>query len=245
MANFGIIYKVTNVINGKIYIGQTIRDLKIRKTQHINTALANRDNNYFHNAISKYGKNSFRWKMIEYCDSKEELDEMEFHYIKQFNSFEFGYNLTLGGGGMSGYKITEKHRENLSKSHIGYKHTKKQRKKISRALTGRSCSAETRSKLSISKLGDKNPMYGRTGSKNSMYGKSLPEHIQAAKVAAVSEEYIVTFPNGTKKKIKNLAKFCRRYNLNKGNLCSVAHGRRRHHKGYTCKKITQGDSNEY
>lgn len=238
MSSFGIIYKVTNKVNGKIYIGQTIVGLAKRKEGHINDALANRDNNYFHNSISKYGKENFKWQVIEHCDSKEELDEMEFHYIKQFRSFgSGGYNLTLGGGGMLGYKITEEHRHNLSKSHIGYKHTKEQRTKISKSLTGRQVSIKTRQKLSFSKLGNKNPMYGKCGVDSPFYGRTIPKHVQDAKVKSVSKEYIVTFPNGSEKKIKNLSEFCRKYGLNKGNLCSVVYGRREHHKGFKCRHI--------
>jgi len=233
----GVIYKATNKVNGKVYIGQTIVGLAKRKEGHVNDSLANRDNNYFHNAISRYGKDNFTWEVLEKCCSKQELDEMEFHYIKQFDSFENGYNLTLGGGGMLGYKITEEHRENLSKSHMGYKHTKQQRAKISKALTGRSCSVETRKKLSVAKIGSKNPMYGKTGKDSHCYGVSPPKHVHDAKIAAISEEYVITFPDGEEKQIKNLAEFCRKHNLNKGNLCSVAHGRRTHHKGFKCKKI--------
>jgi group I intron endonuclease len=98
-----IIYKVTNTVNGKIYIGQTIRPLDVRKWQHISDRRHNRDFSYFHQALNKYGKESFEWQILEHCDSKEELDEMEFHYIKQYNTFRpGGYNLTTGGDGCVG-----------------------------------------------------------------------------------------------------------------------------------------------
>ena len=56
---YGIIYKVTNKINGKIYIGQTIRTLKQRKECHIGESTRNRKNTVFYRAIRKHKKNNF------------------------------------------------------------------------------------------------------------------------------------------------------------------------------------------
>jgi len=240
-SSFGIIYKVINEYNSKIYIGQTIVGLSKRKEGHINDSLANRDNNYFHNAIRKYGKESFTWEIIEYCESKEELDDMEFHYIKQYNSFDNGYNLTLGGGGMLGYRITKAHRDNLSKSHIGYEHTKEQRAKISKALTGRPCSIETRKKISEGnkKAYKKSPDLRRFGERNGFYGKSLSKEVIANLIDINSAIWEIIYPSGKKEIIKNLSKFCRKYDLSKGTLCSVSNGHRKHHKGFKCKKITK------
>ena len=61
---YGIIYKCTNLINGKIYIGQTIKGLKRRKALHEITADKNRGF-YFHNAIRKYGKENFKLEIID------------------------------------------------------------------------------------------------------------------------------------------------------------------------------------
>jgi len=109
-----IIYKVINRINGKCYIGQTIQILEERKNQHLHNYIKT----YFHNALKKYGEDNFDWEIIEKCDSKNELDEMEFHYIKQYNShiFEGGYNLTWGGEGITGYKHSDE-----TKTKIGNK----------------------------------------------------------------------------------------------------------------------------
>lgn len=236
---FGIIYKATNLINGKVYIGQTTNKLQVRKTSHINDSLAKRDNFVFHNAIRKHDRSNFKWEIVEYCDCKEELDEMEFHYIKQFNSsIPKGYNMTYGGGGMLGYKITEEHRKNLSESHKGYIHTAEQRKKIGEASLGRRHTEETKKRLSKQKLGSKNPMYGKCGKENPRYGISPPKHTIDALVEKISNVWLVIFPDGKEKVIKNLSKFCRDNNLNKGNLCGTAHGHRPHHKGFRCINLT-------
>ena len=71
---YGIIYKVTNLQNGKVYIGQTIRTLNQRRTQHIYDA-RNSCSFYFHNAIRKYGEDSFVWEQIDSAETAEELEQ--------------------------------------------------------------------------------------------------------------------------------------------------------------------------
>jgi hypothetical protein len=94
-----IIYKATNIVNGRCYIGQTIKSLDFRKDKHLYSLRSYKT--YFANALRKYGWDNFTWDTLCKCDNKEELDEMEFHYIKQYNSYmrDDGYNMTLGGDG--------------------------------------------------------------------------------------------------------------------------------------------------
>jgi group I intron endonuclease len=97
---YGIIYKVTNKINGKIYIGLTTRTLKDRKKDHIRKAKYEKGF-YFHNAIRKYGEENFIWKQIDKSTCKSKLSKLEIFYIGKYNSSnrKFGYNSTLGGEG--------------------------------------------------------------------------------------------------------------------------------------------------
>lgn len=231
---YGVVYKATNIVTGKVYVGQTIVGLRARKNKHINDALVDRDNNHFHNSIKKHGKNKFEWEIIDYAESKKELNDLEIHYIKQLKSFEAGYNLTEGGGGMTNYVITEEHRKNLSESHKGYKHTDEQRRKISKALTGRPVSEYTRKLISESNKGK----IGLVGKKNPFYGIGPCKKARDRLVEVSSCLWEVIFPDGTEKVLKNLSAFCREHNLSKGTLCSVSNGYRPHHKGYKCKKIT-------
>ena len=94
-----IIYKATNGINGKSYIGQTIRTLSERKKEHIETALKMRDGkNYFHWAIVEYGEENFKWEVLERSDNQNRLNELEKFYIKYFRTDDnrFGYNGSQG-----------------------------------------------------------------------------------------------------------------------------------------------------
>ena len=92
------IYKTTNLINGKVYIGQHMRNLP----GYLGSGVI------LKYSIAKYGKENFKREVLEYCESKDELNEMEFHYIKQFNSLAPGrYNLTLGGEGCGDVLLAE------------------------------------------------------------------------------------------------------------------------------------------
>jgi group I intron endonuclease len=162
---FGIIYIVINKITKMVYIGQTIKSLSDRKVSHFSEA--KRSGFYFHQALNKYGPENFTWEVLEYCDSKEELDEMEFHYIKQYNSLRpSGYNLTLGGDGTIGLKISEETRAKLSRIRKGRKMTEEARQKlimnhrdfsgcnnpmygVSSPMKGKNHSIETKSKISL------------------------------------------------------------------------------------------------
>lgn len=114
-----IIYKVTNIINGKIYIGQTKQRLPRRRTIHHNEAKSNRSpNSAFHKAIRKYGKKAFEWEVLCECDSFDDMNEKEIFYIKEYDSYvkEHGYNMTYGGDGTLGHKPSEETRKKMSES---------------------------------------------------------------------------------------------------------------------------------
>lgn len=94
----GYIYKVTNKVNGKIYIGQTIQSVKDRWYRHCakkNLSKAEM-NMHIKRAILKYGKKNFTVETLEECDSSL-LNERERYYISYFDSYRNGYNSTEGG----------------------------------------------------------------------------------------------------------------------------------------------------
>lgn len=88
------IYKITNLINGKIYIGQSVHPNK-RFWEHCNHAENNIDNYPIHNAIRKYGKENFLMEILEWI---EDYDRREMELIKTYNSLApNGYNIIEGG----------------------------------------------------------------------------------------------------------------------------------------------------
>lgn len=102
---YGYIYKITNIINNKIYVGLTTKTPEERWKQHVSTAhkLNHKDSKcLFKRAIRKYGQDNFKLEIIDIADSEEELKEKEIYWIKKLKSYAFdddgyGYNSTRGG----------------------------------------------------------------------------------------------------------------------------------------------------
>lgn len=168
-----IIYKTTNLINGKIYIGQDTKN----SINYIGSG------KILKHAIKKYGKVNFRKEIIEYCKTIEELNDKEIYWINFFNSKDpdIGYNISDGGFGCKGFKQTKESIEAIKKNSNsegfkkimrsedtkrkisnGQKNSERKKKlheseeyrmKMSESLKGRIVSTETRKKLSDSLKG--------------------------------------------------------------------------------------------
>lgn len=95
----GKIYKITNKVNGKLYIGQTTQTLKERFQRHCWGVSLN-DKYHFNmaikQAIKKYGKENFTIELIEEVEVGK-LNEREIYWISFYDSYNKGYNCTLGG----------------------------------------------------------------------------------------------------------------------------------------------------
>lgn len=226
---FGIVYKVTNNITGKVYIGQTVRGLTSRRREHLSDTRRKKYVSYFHKAIRKYGEEVFDWDVIEYCYSKEEMDGMEFHYIMQYKSFKpNGYNLTFGGGGVVGYVCSKETRRKKSIAKMGDKNPAKR--------------SEVREKMSRNHAdfsGENNPNYGKPRPEETrrkitrtLTGRYVGEkHVLAKK-------YVIITPEREEFVVHGLVNFCRNYKkvkLSGAHLSNCAVGTRKHNKGYKCR----------
>jgi group I intron endonuclease len=127
-----IVYLITNLINGKQYVGKTTRSLKVRWARHQYEAIRGRKQALYY-AIRKYGAVCFSIEVLEEADLKTEQDMnlCEILYIKFLNTkAPNGYNLTDGGEGTIGREVSLETRNKLSK-----------------ALTGKRASQETKDKM--------------------------------------------------------------------------------------------------
>lgn len=88
----GIIYKCTNLKDGKIYIGQTINGFENRKKRHIRES-KNNSNKNFHVALREFGYDNFKWEIIDTDIPKEDILRVENEYIKKYDSINNGYNM--------------------------------------------------------------------------------------------------------------------------------------------------------
>lgn len=94
------IYCITNLINGKQYVGQTIQTLKVRFAEH-----CRKDKGYIGHAIQKHGKENFIIELLDTAQDINELNEKEIYWIARLNTVQpQGYNLCYGGGVTIGYK---------------------------------------------------------------------------------------------------------------------------------------------
>lgn len=161
-----IIYKTTNLVNNKIYIGKQIRPNK----NYLGSGLILKE------AIKKYGRKNFKKEILETCDDKETLSEREKYWISFYNSRnrEIGYNITVGGDGGStnNHWLNKKHTDEskllISKNHsdvsgannpmFGRQHKDETKKQISETRTSLNIkhTNETKSKMSEKKRGENN-----------------------------------------------------------------------------------------
>lgn len=137
-----LVYKHTNIINNKVYIGQTSKSLKERSG---NNGRHYSHSTYFYSAICKYGWENFVHEILEDNLTLKEAIEKERYYIKLYRSNEtnYGYNLTSGG---------EKQKE----------YSKISKQKMSLAKKGKPLSLEHRKNISRAIMGEHNPNYGKT-----------------------------------------------------------------------------------
>ncbi len=145
------IYKATNKINGKSYIGF---DSNWPKRRKFHERLSQKDDPklHFHRALKKYGIQSFEWEVLFQNEDRDyTLKDREPHFISEHKTFEHGYNMTLGGEGNRGLR---------------FKHTPEAREKIriaqsiNNSMTGRDpwnkgepCKEETKLKISKANKG--------------------------------------------------------------------------------------------
>lgn len=184
-----LIYKATNIINGKIYIGQTSKTLEYRKREHFKQ-VNNNSQLAFHRAIRKYGKESFSWGVIDSANTLEELSQKEMYWISFYNSYILsvdsnGYNMTLGGEGAIGRRHSKETRALMKERKIGVFDGNKN------PMYGKSHSEESRQKISQSLkgkgLGSKNPR-AKTVVQLTLDGEFIAEYDNAKEVAVSMEK---------------------------------------------------------
>ena len=138
------IYKIENLINHKVYIGQS-KDIEARWEEGLKPGHMRSYNDHLLNSVKKYGIENFSKEIIiETWD----MDYWEKFFIKIYNSTDpkFGYNKTIGGQN-TGYGF----------------YSKEVKDKIRQKALGRKVSEETKQKISKSNSGEKNPRYGIKG----------------------------------------------------------------------------------
>lgn len=104
------IYKITNIINQKIYIGCTIKSIDERFQEHKSRSKIAKYKSKLYNSINKYGIENFTIELVIECEDCE-MFNLEIKYIKEWDTFNSGLNNTLGGEGCLGYTHDEETKE--------------------------------------------------------------------------------------------------------------------------------------
>lgn len=147
-----LIYKIINTVNGKIYIGQTIKTLEERKQQHL--ASFKTLNTKLYLAMRKYGVENFKFEVVCYADNIDELNRLESYYIRKYDTVNTGYNMGYGGDNNVMFSdIVKKKHDSIMRSAVV-------RQKISKSMKlyrkNHPFTVEHKQKLSIAAMGNHN-----------------------------------------------------------------------------------------
>jgi group I intron endonuclease len=158
--NIYSIYRATNIITGKVYIGFD--------SNWPHRILAHKSNSKkykskFYDSINKHGWENFVWELLyQSKDRFHTLNEMEKYFVEQFDSFREGYNSTLGGEGTFGKKQSDENKRLLSESrrgpgnpNFGKIASEETKRKRSISMTGVKMSEDRKKNISESKKGKK------------------------------------------------------------------------------------------
>lgn len=162
----GFIYKITNKVNGKIYVGKTHTTIEKRWKSHVWTSKRATTNSILHHAIRKYGEECFELTLLDEAVAKESLNEKECFWIAQLNARDtsIGYNIARGGDGGVGGPMFK-----------GHKHAKETRRQMSNSRRGINNSNFGNHRIMPE---DEKAKHGVPGERNGMFGK---HHTNAAK----------------------------------------------------------------
>jgi len=192
------LYRITNILNSKIYIGQSNKE-NDRWRQHKYFSRLN-PVQYIHRAMAKYGIENFTYEVIAMCLTQADTDETEIKLIIQYNSRNllYGYNISHGADPawnrglpkeqqpMYGKQHSEKTRKKISESNKGriVIISEDQKKKMSKAHMGRKFSKETLEKISLSNKG----LHRSVETKNKMSKSKIGSKNRAGKFKYTEEQ---------------------------------------------------------
>jgi len=148
-SRYGVIYKITNLANQKVYVGQTSTSVIQRWKEHKSDSRSPKRRFFFHQALLKYGQQFFILEVVDEATSKQDLDAKEVEWIERLDSTnpEKGYNCTTGGGACI--------HGPSSRARQGKGPTPEARIKIAAKQRGRKLSPERREKLIAGRRGKK------------------------------------------------------------------------------------------
>lgn len=221
------IYKITHIDTNRCYIGQS-KDIYKRWRYHKRETSWNNKkdkNKHLYLSFKKYGLERFTFDIIWICPNnvkniKKTLDIVEIYFIKKYNSFNNGFNETLGGDGVKGYQLTEEQKNKISI-----------RVKLNPPMKGKHHSKETRELISKMGIGRKQSIETKLKRKNSIL--KLPNAFNKKKVVCYFIDDMSIY-----KHYNSMEDACNDTHTCKPNICKCCTGERQCAGNINGRKLT-------
>lgn len=186
----GCVYQATNTVNGKSYVGMTVKKLHERRRAHEYSA-THGSKLPFHCALRRYGLQAFHWEIVFFGKGNEiaALYAAEKKFIKLLDTkLPNGYNLTDGGEGCNGFKHTKETKAKMGVLATGRKPSAEQCAKIRQAMLGRTFSDKTIEKMRVAAKGKKKSPIHKAHIRASLLGRHpTPEALANLRSAMQSD----------------------------------------------------------
>lgn len=235
-----LIYKATNKLNQKSYIGKTERTFNIRLSEHINDSNKENLTSYFHRALKKYGIDNFEFTILAETDNVIDLNNLEIEFIAKLKTLKpNGYNITEGGTGGNTYKnldsnflkeIIEKSIRTRKENYILNPERKIRRIEISKEfwytiLQDEIAFKEYKEKISKglrnawkNRILTENDRLRYSNSQKSRFKNETKEEKQERirkfkEASGTAKKWKLTFPDETTIEVKSIYNYCKENNL--------------------------------
>lgn len=232
MINSGV-YTITHVDSGRVYVGSAAH-FGTRMSAH-RTYLNQKahQNSYLQRLWNKYGKDAFKFEVVERIEGTEARLDAEQRRINDISP-HLRINLRPDARSSKGLKHSAQSRANMKKAAVGRQFSDEARLQAYLHNLGSKASEKTRRKMSEAHSGVERSGEFRLAMSKAAQSRSR-EHLDKIRLS-LSKQWILTSPDGERMIVRNMTEFAKAHNLQPAKLYTVAKGERSHHKGWKAER---------